>query len=172
MEKPGDAVAEGGGLVGGEGRQRRERVVEGSGVGGWWKAVAVGRRRFRRRVFHVNQGHEIRLLALHLDVDELGLSHGELRLELVHLLLEVADRAGAAVHGVSQPRVRLVHQAAHGVRPLCLRQDFDDIAGSKDTAAQGLTTGIGAGVAGGGGEEEDREELVVVSLDDSMNIML
>nr|GMC54957.1 protein RADIALIS-like 3 [Ipomoea batatas] len=45
MEKPGDAVAEGGGLVGGEGRQRRERVVEGSGVGGWWKAVAVGRRR-------------------------------------------------------------------------------------------------------------------------------
>lgn len=43
-------------------------------------------------------------------------------------------------------------------------------------AAQGLTTGTGGGVAGGGGEEEDREELVVVvtvvSLDDSMNIML
>lgn len=46
---------------------------------------------------------------LHLDAEYLRLRHGELHLQLRHLVLEVRDGAHAAVHRIPCSSVRLVH---------------------------------------------------------------
>lgn len=69
---------------------------------------------------HADQGEQV--LVLCLQVDELGLRPGQLRLELVHLLLELADGSRAAVHRISNPSVRFVHHAAHRIGSLALGQ--------------------------------------------------
>nr|GLL33871.1 hypothetical protein B296_00041162 [Ipomoea trifida] len=127
------------------------------------------RRLRRRRSSHLAvKRHYIGVLALH--IEHLGLSLGQLRLKHVHLLLELIDRAGAAVHRISQPRVRLVHHAAHGVRPLTLRTHFSAQRRRKILqAAQGLIT-TGNGVVGDAGEDDGETERedggeLVVSLD-------
>ncbi|VFQ74642.1 unnamed protein product [Cuscuta campestris] len=87
------------------------------------EAAPTGRaRRIRRRQVTVVEEGGDEGLVLELDVDRLGLSPGELLLEDVDLVLELENCSGAAVHGISQPRVRLVHHAAHRVFPLVLRQ--------------------------------------------------
>jgi hypothetical protein len=63
---------------------------------------------------------EVRVLGA--GAGELGVRARQLRLELVGLLLQLADGAGAAVHGVPDARRRLVHHAAHGVGAVLLRQ--------------------------------------------------
>nr|GMD28379.1 hypothetical protein B296_00041162 [Ipomoea batatas] len=128
------------------------------------------RRLRRRRSSHLAvKRHYIGVLALH--IEHLGLSLGQLRLKHVHLLLELIDRAGAAVHRISQPRVRLVDHAAHGVRPLILRTHFSAQRRRKILqAAQGLITTAGNGVVGDAGEDDGETERedggeLVVSLD-------
>lgn len=61
-------------------------------------------------------------LLMSLRVEELCTRPGQLRAELAHLLLELADGAGAPEDGIPDPGGRLVHDAAHRVRPLALRQ--------------------------------------------------
>ncbi|RWW52514.1 hypothetical protein BHE74_00041056 [Ensete ventricosum] len=99
------AVVEGEGVVQRSGRE---------GVDGEGGAVVESVRHA-----HADEGHEVGVLGLH--VDGLRLRPGQLRLELVHLLLELEDGAGAAVNGVPDPGIRFVHHAAHRVRPLAHR---------------------------------------------------
>lgn len=83
---------------------------------------------------------------LQLEVDELGLSLGELLLEIAYLLLEVADGSGAAVDRVSDPRVGLVHHAAHCIRSLRFwkfLQELDDVASSEHSMRNGELVRLG-----------------------------
>lgn len=52
--------------------------------------------------------------------DDLGPDGGELGLQRLHLLLQGEDGAHAAVDGVPEPQVRLVHQAVRRVGALAL----------------------------------------------------
>lgn len=66
------------------------------------------------RHLHADQGNQIGVLSL--QVKKLGLWFGQLRLELAHLLLQMAYGTGTAVDRVSKPCIRLVHHAAHCIR--------------------------------------------------------
>jgi hypothetical protein len=92
-------------------------------------AAAVHHRRQRRRVLLVaaaighldaEEGEQVGVLGLR--VEQVGLRARQLHLELVGLLLQPAHRPRAPVHWVPQPRLRLVHHAAHRVRARALRQ--------------------------------------------------
>ena len=52
--------------------------------------------------------------------DDLGPDGGELGLQRLHLLLQGEDGAHAAVDGVPEPQVRLVHEAVRRVGALAL----------------------------------------------------
>ena len=73
-------------------------------------------------VRHLDADEREQVGVLRLRVEQVGLRPGQLHLELVGLLLQPAHRPRAPVHGVPQPRLRLVHHAAHRVRARALRQ--------------------------------------------------
>jgi hypothetical protein len=89
------------------------------GGGGVAGGAVVGRRRGGGDL-DAEEREEVRVLGA--GAGELGVRARQLRLEVVHLPLQLPDGAGAAVHGVPDARRRLVHHAAHGVAPVRLRQ--------------------------------------------------
>lgn len=72
-------------------------------------------------VHHARELHHWRVL-LHLDAQDLCLSHRKLHLQLRHLVLQEGDGAHASVDRVTDPCARFVHQAAHRVGPLMNRK--------------------------------------------------
>jgi hypothetical protein len=109
--------------------QRRLLVVRRRAESAAAAAAAAVHHRQRRRVLLVaaaighldaEEGEQVGVLGLR--VEQVGLRARQLHLELVGLLLQPAHRPRAPVHWVPQPRLRLVHHAAHRVRARALRQ--------------------------------------------------
>lgn len=71
---------------------------------------------------HLHADQRDQVLLLGLQVDELGVGPCQLCLQLAHLFLKLEYGTGAAVHGIPDPGVGLVHHAAHGIGPLARRK--------------------------------------------------